>query len=88
MGCKQLKNDLTGVGARNVYTFANGDTFNPDLTYRTWNPWSGSTLNFDEVKAVVNLTASSENIAQVENYQGRGIPFGTVLTPAYGPLLR
>jgi hypothetical protein len=66
--------DLTAVRdlPQNTYTFANGDTFRPDLSYRTSSWWSGSTLHFDETKAVANLTASSRNLNQVANY-GRAI---------------
>jgi hypothetical protein len=69
-----IRMDLSGVRGRpqNVHTFLNGQSFRPDLTYRTWSPWSGATAHFDEVKAVANLTASSENLRQVRQY-GRAI---------------
>ncbi|PWT75507.1 MAG: hypothetical protein C5B46_02510, partial [Proteobacteria bacterium] len=68
-----LEMGLSGKGfPQNVYTYANGETFRPDLTYKTFSPWSGSTAHFDETKAVALLTGSSKNITQVEQY-GRAI---------------
>jgi hypothetical protein len=62
-----LKMELNAVSRwpQNIYTYANGQTFRPDLTYRTFSPRSGGTAHFDEVKAVSNLTGSSNNLKQV-----------------------
>jgi hypothetical protein len=76
----QYGNRLSNVGMdlsalrgqpQNVYTYANGETFRPDLSYQTFSYWSGNTAHFDEVKAVSNLGGSSA-IRQVGQY-GRAI---------------
>jgi len=66
--------DLTSIPGcpQNIYTYANGQTFRPDLSYRTWSPWSGGTEHFDSVKAVNQLRGSAKNIGEVAQY-GRAI---------------
>src|SRR3984893_4362123 len=63
--------DLSGVSGRpqNIYTFADGITFRPDLNYtNTDSFWSGATAHFDETKAVSNLTGSARNLDEVAQY--------------------
>ena len=67
--------DLSGIQGRpqNIFTYANGNTFRPDLgAYTTQSQWSGATVHLDEVKAVQNLTGSARNLNQVQQY-GRAI---------------
>lgn len=58
--------DLPGTKIQNMHTYANGGTFRPDLTYKTFSRWSGITRHFDETKGANQI--GSRYIPQFEQY--------------------
>lgn len=65
-----LQMELNGIQGypRTSHTLLNGQTFHPDLKYRTTSLWNGTTLHLDEVKAWQYLSANRDNLAQLRNY--------------------
>lgn len=62
--------ELNGIQGypRTSHKLLNGQTFHPDLKYRTTSLWNGTTLHLDEVKAWQYLSANRDNLAQIRNY--------------------